>query len=163
MKTSQQEIEQRMEQFEDVCRGAGVKLTHQRTEIYREVALSGEHPDAETVFRGARERIPALSLDTVYRALWLLSDLGLITTLGAPHERTRFDANLSHHHHFVCSRCGLTRDFDSDEFNDLRPPDSVRAFGQIEATRVEVRGVCRACAAMNKGNTTSQRGKEARR
>jgi Fur family peroxide stress response transcriptional regulator len=162
MKTGEPEIEERMDHFEQVCREAGVKLTHQRMEIFREVAQSGDHPDAETVFQSVRERIRALSLDTVYRALWLLSDLGLITTLGAPRERTRFDANLSRHHHFVCSKCGLTRDFYSDEFNDLKPPASVKAFGHIEATHVEVRGICRACATKDKGNKATSKGKEAR-
>ena len=150
MKSGEREIKKRMKHFEQVCHEAGLKLTHQRMEIFREVALSGDHPDAETVLQGVRESIPTLSLDTVYRALWLLSDLGLITTLGTPHERTRFDANLSRHHHFVCTNCGLTRDFYSDEFNDLRPPDSVKAFGQIDTTHVEVRGICRACAAKKK-------------
>lgn len=149
MKTSKHEIQERMEHFEQVCRNAGVKLTHQRMEIFREVAQSEEHPDAETVFQGVRGRISSLSLDTVYRTLWLLSDLGLITTLGPPRERTRFDANLTRHHHFVCVRCGLTRDFYGDELSDLRLPDSVKAFGQIETTRLEVRGICHACAAKN--------------
>ena len=63
------------------------------------------------VFEGVRERMPTVSLDTVYRTLWWLKDLGLITTLGSSRERTRFDANLSRHHHFVCVQCGLTRDF----------------------------------------------------
>ena len=119
MKTAEREVEACMERFEQVCRDAGAKLTHQRMEIFREVAQSGDHPDAETVFQGVRQRIPSLSLDTVYRALWLLSDLGLITTLGPPRGRTRFDANLTRHHHFVCSNCGLTRDFYSDDFDDL--------------------------------------------
>jgi len=34
-------------------------------------------------------------------------DIGLIMTLGSAREKTRFDANLSPHHHFVCGRCGL--------------------------------------------------------
>jgi Fur family peroxide stress response transcriptional regulator len=163
MKTGEREIKKRMEHFEQVCREAGVKFTHQRMEIFREVAQSGAHPDAETIFQGVRERIPALSLDTVYRALWLLLDLGLITTLGASRGRTRFDANLSRHHHFVCSKCGLTRDFYSDEFNDLKLPNSVEAFGQIETTHVEVRGICRACATTKEGNKPIPKGKEARR
>ena len=162
MKTSKREIEQRMERFEQVCRKAGLKITHQRRQIFREVAESEDHPDAETVFQGVRERIPSLSLDTVYRALWLLSDLGLITTLGPPRERTRFDANLSRHHHFVCSKCGLTRDFYSDEFNDLRPPDDVKAFGRIETTRVEVGGVCLGCAAKTKRRAKTTKNKEAK-
>jgi Fur family peroxide stress response transcriptional regulator len=146
MKTSKREIEQRMEHFQEVCRNAGLKLTHQRMEIFREVAQTRDHPDAEKVYRGVRERMPTVSLDTVYRTLWLLNDLGLITTLGPPRERTRFDANLSRHHHFVCVRCGLMRDFYSDEFDELRLPESVKAFGYLETTKVEVRGICLKCA-----------------
>ena len=102
MKASKQEIERRMARFEQVCRNAGIRLTHQRMEIFREVARTGDHPDAESVYQGVRDRMPTISLDTVYRTLWLLNDLGLITTLGPPRGGTRFDANLTAHHHFVC-------------------------------------------------------------
>jgi Fur family peroxide stress response transcriptional regulator len=135
-----------MARFEHVCREAGVRLTHQRMEIFREVAQTGDHPDAEMVYQRVRERMPTVSLDTVYRTLWLLNDHGLITTLGPSRTRTRFDANLSNHHHFVCIRCGLTGDFYSQELDDLELPSSARAFGRIETTLVEVRGICRECA-----------------
>ena len=146
MKTEAWQINRQMKHFEQICRNADVKLTHQRIEIFREVALSDEHPDAETVFLGVRSRLPTISLDTVYRALWLFSELGLITRLGPHSDRTRFDANLEQHHHFVCSRCGLTRDFYSEEFNDLKMPDALKILGQIETTHVEVRGICGKCS-----------------
>jgi Fur family peroxide stress response transcriptional regulator len=136
--------------FEKVCRSAGVKITHQRMEIFRNVALSGQHPAAETVFHGVRRRIPTISLDTVYRTLWLLTDLGLITTLGPPRERSRFDANLSRHHHFMCRRCGLIRDFYCDSFDELELPEAVAAIGCVETTHVEVVGVCRTCSGQEK-------------
>jgi Fur family peroxide stress response transcriptional regulator len=141
------EIEQRMRRFRAACHGAGVRLTHQRLEVFRELARTGDHPDAEAVYQRVRKRLPTVSLDTVYRTLWLLNDLGLITTLGPARQRTRFDANLTRHHHFVCVRCGLTRDFYSQELDDLQFPQAAQALGQIEMTLVEVRGVCRKCAA----------------
>ena len=159
MKTDKREIERRMVHFEEVSRSAGVKLTHQRMEIFREVAQTGDHPDAETVYRGVRTRVPTMSLDTVYRALWLLNDLGLITTLGPSRGRTRFDANLSRHHHFVCQRCGLTRDFYSEAFKELRLPQSIKAVGRVEATHVEARGVCRKCAKTRKAKPTAAKRK----
>jgi len=140
------EVERRLAHFERVCREAGLRLTPQRMEIFREVACTGDHPDAETVFKRVRERMPTVSLDTVYRTLWLLNDHDLITTLGPSRERTRFDANLTRHHHFVCTRCGLTRDFYSEDLNDLELPSEAMGFGRIETTTVEVRGVCRDCA-----------------
>lgn len=145
MKIKKQEVELRMKHFETVCRNEGIKLTHQRMEIFREIAQTGDHPDADQLFQRVRDRMPTVSLDTVYRTLWLLNDLRLVVTLGTSREPTRFDANLSSHHHFVCGQCGFTRDFYSTELNNIRLPDSVDSLGEIDATHVEVRGVCREC------------------
>ena len=87
-----------------------------------------------------------VSLDTVYRTLWLLVDLGLITTLGPPKDRVRFDANMRTHHHFVCTMCGATRDFYCNEFDRLNLPLEVEALGTVNATQVEAKGLCLDCA-----------------
>ena len=145
MKIKKKEVEQRMKLFETVCRRAGIKLTHQRIEIFREIAQTGDHPDADQVFQRVKDRIPTVSLDTVYRTLWLLNDLGLLVTLGSSRERTRFDANLNSHHHFVCGKCGFTHDFFSNNLDNISLPDSVGSFGEIQTTHVEVRGICRKC------------------
>lgn len=142
----QQEIENRVEDFQSVCRQKGVKLTHQRFEIFREIAAAKDHPDAEHLFKRVKKRLPTVSLDTVYRTLWLLSDLGLITKLGSSHESTRFDANLKKHHHFICNNCGCIRDFYASELNELTLPNNISDFGEVVETHVEVRGICRKCA-----------------
>ncbi len=146
MKVTNQELEQRLESFKAAARRAGLKLTRQRLEIFRAVAESADHPDAETVLKDVRERLPELSLDTVYRTLWALEDLGVVHTLGPRRERTRFDGNLAPHHHYVCIRCGLTRDFTSRALDALSAPEA-HDFGTAERTCVEVRGVCHECAA----------------
>lgn len=145
MKVSASELTRRMEAFKAASVQGGVKLTHQRLEIFREVASSLEHPDAELVFRAVQKRMPTVSLDTVYRTLWTLTELGVISALGPRHESVRFDANLDRHHHYVCTRCGLTRDFDSEPLDAIAIPESVKRLGSIVATHVEVRGICRRC------------------
>jgi len=139
------DVDRRIASFREAVKASGVKLTHQRLEIFREVAASLDHPDADSIFREVRRRVPTVSLDTVYRTLWLLNDLGLITTLGPRRESVRFDANLAHHHHYVCVQCGLARDFESAELNALHLPDAVKRLGSISGTHVEVRGVCERC------------------
>ena len=146
MKVEPAEVDRRVERFKALSRAAGLKLTHQRLEVFREVAASLEHPDADTLFRAVRRRVPTVSLDTVYRTLWRLNDLGLIRTLGPRRERVRFDANLEHHHHYVCAQCGLARDFESAELNALRVPETVKRLGSVDGTHVEVRGVCERCS-----------------
>ena len=146
MKVADIEVERRLEQFKTALKKAGVRLTHQRLEIFRETAASLEHPTAETVFRAVQKRMPTVSLDTVYRTLWILNDLGLVSTLGPRRESVRFDADLERHHHYRCVRCGLARDFESGAFNALRTPEAAKQFGSVVTTHVEVRGVCGRCA-----------------
>lgn len=137
--------ERRLQHLEAVVRDAGVKLTHQRLEIFRELARTEDHPDAETVFRAVQRRVPTVSLDTVYRTLWMLRDLGLVTTLGPSREGVRFDVNTERHHHYVCVGCGMVRDFASQALDGLRVPEALRELGSVEDTQVEVRGLCKSC------------------
>ena len=138
-------LQERMGHFRNALNEAGVKVTHQRMEIFTEVAKSLDHPDAETIFRGVRERVHSISLDTVYRTLWLFFDLGLITTLGPPRTKTRFDADTNLHHHFVCLKCGMTQDFYCEEFDGLEIPDVVKDFGKGDVYQVEIKGTCLKC------------------
>ena len=146
MELDTKELQKRMRHLKEGLRRSGMKLTHQRLEIFREVAKSGDHPDAEAIYNGVRARVPTVSLDTVYRTLWMLLDLGLVTTIGASRERVRFDANIRPQHHFVCIKCGKTQDFYSEEFDRLSAPTSVKALGSVEKTQVELRGVCLQCS-----------------
>jgi Fur family peroxide stress response transcriptional regulator len=140
-------VEHRLEHLKAVAKKAGVKLTHQRLEIFRELAATEEHPNVDSIFRAVQQRMPTVSVDTVYRTLWMLHDLGLVTTLGPQRDGVRFDANLERHHHYVCVRCGLVRDFESADLNALRVPDAVKELGSIADAHVEVRGVCAKCLA----------------
>jgi Fur family transcriptional regulator, peroxide stress response regulator len=142
------EVDRRLDCFKATVKDSGIKLTHQRLEIFREIASSLEHPDAEAVFSAVQKRMPTVSLDTVYRTLWKLHDLGLITTLGPRHESVRFDANLERHHHFVCVRCGRALDFQSAELDAVRVPSAVLRLGSIHAMHVDVQGICDRCAQM---------------
>ncbi len=134
-----------MHAFRQACVDRGVKVTHQRLEIFRELASTEEHPDVETVHRRVRERIPTISPDTVYRNLKMLVEHGLVSVVGMSHERLRFDANMGPHHHFVCVRCGLIRDFRSPHLENVEFPEEAEALGEPVSLHLEVKGVCAQC------------------
>ena len=140
-------VQSRVDHLMAVAKQAGVKMTHQRIEIFRELAATEAHPDVDSIFRAVKHRLPTVSLDTVYRTLWMLHDLGLVRTLGPQRNGVRFDANLDQHHHYVCVRCGAVRDFESADLNALRVPETVKELGSIAHAQVEVRGVCTQCMA----------------
>lgn len=135
--------------FLEQCARAGLKATRQRREIYEALCGSGEHPDVETVYEKARRQVPSISLDTVYRNLRAMQERGIIDKVSAAGYRTRYDANVAPHHHFVCTACGLIRDFSDDRFADYHPCEAVRQFGEVETVHVELRGTCETCRAAN--------------
>lgn len=145
MKPSAEEVRVRMERFERAMRDSGRSITHQRTEIFREVAESGDHPDAEAVFTGVRKRMPTVSLDTVYRTMWTLDEMGLISAFSPHRGRVRFDADTRPHHHFVCTACGAVEDVNSRSFDELELPPEVSRIGEVVTTHVQFRGLCFRC------------------
>lgn len=135
----------RAEHLREACRKAGCRMTHQRLLVFNAVAGSSDHPDVETVYKKVKKHIPTISLDTVYRTLWMLRDIGVITTVGPPREKVRFDGNIQKHHHFVCSSCGKVYDFQSSQLDELPVPDRIESVGLVETTHVELRGRCLQC------------------
>jgi Fur family peroxide stress response transcriptional regulator len=151
MPRKQDEFSQRMDLFKAALKHNGVKLTHQRMIIFNEVAESKEHPNVESVYNAVRKKLPMVSLDTVYRTLWMLQDLGLIHILGA-RDRARFDGNMKPHHHFICNECGLMRDFYSNEFDRLKIPKEVKKFGNGKTVHIEIQGICTECSKISMVN-----------
>ncbi|MDI9434367.1 MAG: transcriptional repressor [Planctomycetota bacterium] len=146
MAVSKAEIERRMERMARTCRDGGLKLTHQRMEVFRELAGAEDHPDAETIYQHVRRRVPAISQDTVYRTLATLEEQGLIHKAEILSSRGRYDANMDHHHHFICTVCGRVHDFYSQTLDDLPIPRSVASFGRVGSAQVQLRGICTSCA-----------------
>jgi Fur family peroxide stress response transcriptional regulator len=156
MGVSTVEVDRRVRAFVQTCRRQGMKVTHQRMEIFRELAASVEHPDTETVYQAVSKRVPSISRDTVYRTLSTLEAEGLVRKVEPLFESARYDANLDRHHHFVCTVCGMVSDFYSETLDSLPIPKSVEALGRIDSAQVEVRGICLACV-QRKGKTRPHR------
>ncbi|HNS23110.1 MAG TPA: transcriptional repressor [Sedimentisphaerales bacterium] len=143
MTLSKAEIDRRVQAFVQTCRQRGMKVTHQRVEIFQELAGSAEHPDAETIFQKVSRHMPSISRDTVYRTLSTLEDEGLVRKVEPLFESARYDANLDRHHHFICTVCGLVSDFYSQALDDLLILRSVEALGEIACARFRSKGPVR--------------------
>jgi Fur family peroxide stress response transcriptional regulator len=152
---SDAEIDRRVQVFVRTCRQRGLKVTRQRMEIFQKLAASVAHPDAEAIFQAVGKRVPNISRDTVYRTLATLEAEGLVHKVDPLFESARYDANLDHHHHFVCTACGAVSDFYSEALDRLPIPQSLKSVGRIESAQVQVRGVCSAC--MNRRTKTRRR------
>ena len=134
-----------LEKLTEACRNAGLRVTHQRLEIYRALMETDTHPAAETVYNQVRDRLPTISLDTVYRTLATLADIGAISRMDVAGERARFDGDITPHQHFVCDRCGRILDFPWESFDLLSLPEEAAKLGRISARNAVLRGICKDC------------------
>jgi Fur family peroxide stress response transcriptional regulator len=141
----EERVSRRIEEFMQACRSLGLKNTHQRIEVFRELAESDLHPGAEEIYRQVRRRVPTISLDTVYRTLRMLEEKGLIARVGPKSERARFDPVTETHHHYICEKCGVILDFTDAGLLAYTPPGVVGTFGSVSTVHVEVCGICRDC------------------
>ena len=90
----------------------GLKATGQRAVILDIIRRGDGHLDADEIYQQARQRLPRLSLSTVYRALQKFKENGLI-------EERHLDENHHHyeisrreeHHHLICTGCGRVVEF----------------------------------------------------
>lgn len=94
-------------------RGAGMRVTSTRIAVYEELIGAG-HSDADIVARRVGERLGGVSRQTVYDALGVLCEIGLVRRIepaGSPAAlyETRVADN---HHHVVCRACGTVADID---------------------------------------------------
>lgn len=89
---------------------------------------------------------PGISFDTIYRNLGTFSELGILeeTELaGERHFRMQCEPGI-HHHHFICTICGVTRSIPDCPMDVIAVnlPDY-----EIEAHKFEVYGRCPRCIA----------------
>jgi Fe2+ or Zn2+ uptake regulation protein len=128
-------------------RAGGHRVTSQRLVLYRVVTELGRHANAEEIARVSAERLPGLSLPTVYATLELFEGLGLVRRVDTGGPAALFDPRTDPHAHFVCRRCGAVSDLDAP----VDAPDAeaaARASGaDPDGIEVVLRGLCAACRA----------------
>ncbi len=90
-------------------RSAGLKTTVQRVLVYETLQSMG-HGTCDAIFDKVKEKIPTISLATVYSVLRSFSEKGLIRELTLYNDKVVFDITPEDHYHFVCVNCGRIED-----------------------------------------------------
>jgi Fur family ferric uptake transcriptional regulator len=124
---------------------AEIKYTNQRIEILNYLKENYDHPTVEQVYAAVRKKLTRISKATVYQNLKFLSEKGLIQEVNIKGV-SRFEPNLTAHHHIICKVCGSITDFGSEELTaySLKIAGSLKGI-EIEATNTNFYGVCKKC------------------
>jgi Fur family peroxide stress response transcriptional regulator len=138
-------MKDKMSDFEQLCRKAGLKITPQRLEIYKELVKSKEHPSADMLWRKVRKTFPTISLDTVNRTLLTLSKIGAAFIVEGSGDVKRFDGGMENHQHFRCTQCRRIFDFHYKPFDSIAIPSDLEGGFLITRKTVYLEGICRYC------------------
>lgn len=130
--------------LETACREHGLKVTHQRIEVFKAIMKAVDHPSVEDIYAVVKRRMPTISLDTVYRTVDTFEQIGLVSRLTGSDGRFRFDTNLDTHQHLVCTRCNRIEDVYWDDLQQLSPPRTT-GWSDVSVAHVELKGLCSQC------------------
>jgi Fe2+ or Zn2+ uptake regulation protein len=130
----------------ELLHSRGLRVTAQRVVIHEALRSAGRHLTADQVRDAVQERLPGVSLPTVYATLELLEELGLVRCVHTP-TALLFDPRGEEHAHALCRHCGRVEDLDA-------APDPAGAIAAAEAAgwsqpgaETLIVGICPACAA----------------
>ena len=134
-------------EFRKLCRRHGLAATHQRQVIYETVMSLPGHPSTEAVYERVKEKIPAISLATVYKNIRTFLESGIFQEVSLHHGSLRVEPNLRPHHHLVCVRCKAISDLDEVELEPVRLKHKLPRGFEVQRFAVDILGICQTCSA----------------
>lgn len=127
---------------------AGYRLTAPRRAMLELIAGRRGHFTAADLVADARRRRIGIGRATIFRALDLLLELGVVERLDLPSgEHAYVACEPTHHHHVVCSSCGRTVEIDDAALRGLAEHVAATTGFAVDTHRLELFGRCPSCAA----------------
>jgi Fur family ferric uptake transcriptional regulator len=104
----------RLEKLVQKFKQCGHKMTPQRRAILEVLTENAPHPTAEQIHELVKERMPDISLATVYNTLRELTEMEELCELDLGHGVRHYEISREDHAHWVCLRCGRIEDVPGD-------------------------------------------------
>jgi Fe2+ or Zn2+ uptake regulation protein len=126
-------------------RRSGYTLTSQRRAVLDALKGFRGHPSTEEVYLAVKKRNPKVALGTVYQALSVLEEIGLIEAKRWSETPVRYDMNTEPHYDIRCTKCGAVAEIPDVQFEDFAARIQENTPYEITNTSLVVEGVCPAC------------------
>jgi Fur family ferric uptake transcriptional regulator len=125
---------------------AGYRLTRPRRAVAELIVEHDGHFTASELVSTAQDRRLGIGRATIFRALDLLTDLGVVERLDLPTgDHAYVPCAPAHHHHVVCSRCGRATEVEDCGVSEAVGEIARRSGYRIDVHRLELFGLCRHC------------------
>ncbi|SHI52965.1 ferric uptake regulator, Fur family [Malonomonas rubra DSM 5091] len=135
--------------FNEYLNQQGLKNTSQRMVILEAFLASDSHLSTEELYLQLRADHPKIGYATVHRTLKLFAECGIAAERNFGDGQTRFEPvhGEEHHDHLICTKCGLIIEFEEPQIEKLQESVAAAHHFTIKNHRLELYGLCAACAA----------------
>ena len=120
-------------------------MTHQRQVLYEVMKTHAWPSEPGRGLCAGQEKVPAISLATVYKNIHLFVDSGVFREVSLHHGSVRVEMNREAHHHLVCSKCKAITDIGEKELGLAAKRNKLPGGFLVERYAVDVIGVCAKC------------------
>lgn len=118
----------------------GLRMTKQRQVVYDVLCEQRDHPTAQTIYDRAQEKLPKVSLATIYNCLDALVSHDVVKQVNIDREPTRYCANTCDHGHFHDQTSGHVIDVKFKPDVDLTQFLDLPAGAVIENLELNIKG-----------------------
>ncbi|HOJ68244.1 MAG TPA: transcriptional repressor [Candidatus Hydrogenedentes bacterium] len=122
------------------------RMTRQRRIILETLRAMRTHPTAEELFQVVRQKMPRISLGTVYRNLDVLCRSGQVLKLDNAGQQAHYDGDVGRHYHIRCVECGKIEDLYPAEVSGISFPQVHNPSYQVLSWTLLFEGICPDCA-----------------
>ncbi len=145
------------EKLEEFLATRGLRLTQERSAILDEVFSSHLHFDGDELAARLASRPGAVRVSraTVYRALRLMVEAGLLRRVARPNGREVYEHDYGYpqHDHFICRVCGQLIEFQNGAISQILDEVAARNSFLVSGHRLEVYGLCSKCSRPQRRHT----------
>jgi len=129
----------------------GLKQTAQRDTILRTFLETRDHLSTDELHRLVQKKDAGIGYTTVYRTLKLLADCGLASEVAFHDGVSRYEHqyNRRSHHHMVCTECGSSVEFFSQEVGQLEKEIGHKYHYLTTRHTFQIYGICEECRGKN--------------
>ena len=137
-----------MKRIIELLQSKGYKMTPQSRTVIKALFKCGQFPTAQDILEYAKTIHPDMGIDTIYRNLNLLTEIGVVHQINMRNrDASVFELVTSHHHHLVCLGCGKTECLDYCPIAEDSEKMALEKGFEIVGHSLEFYGYCCKCRA----------------
>jgi Fe2+ or Zn2+ uptake regulation protein len=132
--------------YQSIIRSAGHRVTPQRIIILDSVCAAGGHTTLGEVYARARQLDSEIDRSTIYRALKLFVELGLVVSADTGDGEVYYEiARQNPHHHLVCRECGTEQEIEHALLQGLFEQVYSEYNFKVDTDHIVLFGLCENC------------------